>query len=106
MDDVIQRLELHSVAMGNYNYATGDATIALGKENWAEGPSTVAIGFKNHAAGGGSVALGQENIAWGSTNFTSGYQNVAGDINAAVGTGGSATAMGKYNTASADAQWP
>ena len=92
-----------SVAMGNYNYATGDATIALGKENWAEGPSTVAIGFKNHAAGGGSVALGQENIAWGSTNFTSGYQNVAGDINAGVGTGGSATAMGKYNTASADA---
>ena len=92
-----------SVAMGNYNYATGDATIALGKENWAEGASTVAIGFKNHAAGGGSVALGQENIAWGSTNFTSGYQNVAGDVNAAVGTGGSATAMGKYNTASADA---
>ena len=93
----------HSVAMGGFNYATGDTTIALGKENWAEGPSTVAIGFKNHAAGGGSVALGQENIAWGSTNFTSGYQNVAGDINAAVNTGGSATAMGKYNTASADA---
>ena len=92
-----------SVALGNYNYATGDATIALGKENWAEGASTVAIGFKNHAAGGGSVALGQENIAWGSTNFTSGFQNVAGDVNAAVGTGGSATAMGKYNTASADA---
>ena len=92
-----------SVALGNYNYATGDATIALGKENWAEGASTIAIGFKNHAAGGGSVALGQENIAWGSTNFTSGYQNVAGDVNAAAGTGGSATAMGKYNTASADA---
>jgi len=92
-----------SVALGNYNYATGDATIALGKENWAEGASTIALGFKNHAAGGGSVALGQENIAWGSTNFTSGYQNVAGDVNAAVGTGGSATAMGKYNTASADA---
>jgi hypothetical protein len=63
----------------------------------------VAVGFKNHAAGAGSVALGQENMAWGSTNFTSGYQNVAGDTNAAVGTGGSATAMGKYNTASADA---
>jgi len=92
-----------SVALGNYNYATGDATIALGKENWAEGASTVAIGFKNHAAGAGSVALGQENIAWGTTNFTSGYQNVAGDINAGVGSGGSATAMGKYNTASADA---
>jgi len=92
-----------SVAMGNYNYATGDATIALGKENWAEGPSTVAIGFKNHAAGAASVAFGQENIAWGTTNFTSGYQNKAGDVNAAVGTGGSATAMGKYNTASADA---
>ena len=92
-----------SAALGSYNYATGDATIALGKENWAEGASTIAIGFKNHAAGDGSVALGQENIAWGSTNFTSGYQNVAGDVNAAVGTGGSATAMGKYNTASADA---
>jgi hypothetical protein len=92
-----------SVSMGNYNYATGDATIALGKENWAEGASTVAIGFKNHAAGAGSVALGQENIAWGTTNFTSGYQNVAGDTSADAGTGGSATAMGKYNTASADA---
>jgi len=92
-----------SVAMGNYNYATGDATIALGKENWAEGASTIAIGFKNHAAGAGSVALGQENIAWGTTNFTSGYQNVAGDTTAGVGSGGSATAMGKYNTASADA---
>ena len=91
-----------SVALGNYNYATGDATIALGKENWAEGPSTVAIGYKNHAAGAGSIALGQENMAWGTTNFTSGYQNVAGDVNAAVGTGGSATAMGKFNTASAD----
>ena len=92
-----------SVALGNYNYATGDATIAIGKENWAEGASTVAIGFKNHAAGAGSVALGQENMAWGSTNFTSGYQNVAGDTNAIAGTGGSATTMGKYNTASADA---
>ena len=92
-----------SVALGNYNYATGDATIALGKENWAEGASTIAIGFKNHAAGAGSVALGQENIAWGTTNFTSGYQNVAGNTTATVGTGGSATAMGKYNTASADA---
>ena len=92
-----------SVAMGNYNYATGDSTIGLGKENWAEGASTVAIGFKNHAAGGGSVALGQENVAWGTTNFTAGYQNVAGDVNSGVGTGGSATAMGKYNTASADA---
>ena len=92
-----------SVAMGNFNYATGDSTIALGKENWAEGASTVAVGFKNHAAGAGSVALGQENVAWGTTNFTSGYQNTAGDTNAGVGTGGSATAMGKYNTASADA---
>ena len=92
-----------SVSMGNFNYATGDSTIALGKENWAEGASTVAIGFKNHAAGGGSTALGQENVSWGTTNFTSGYQNTAGDTNAAVGTGGSATAMGKYNTASADA---
>jgi hypothetical protein len=92
-----------SVSLGNYNYATGDSTIALGKENWAEGASTVAVGFKNHAVGAGSVALGQETIAWGTTNFTSGYQNTAGDTNAAVGTGGSATAMGKYNTASADA---
>ena len=92
-----------SVALGNYNYATGDATIAVGKENWAEGASTVAIGYKNHAAGAGSVALGQENITWGTTNFTSGYQNVAGDTSADAGTGGSATAMGKYNTASADA---
>ena len=90
-----------SVALGNYNYATGDATIALGKENWAEGPSTVAVGFKNHAAGAGSVALGQENIAWGTTNFTAGHQNVAGDINAAVGTAGSATAMGTNTVASA-----
>ena len=92
-----------SVAMGNFNYATGDSTIALGKENWAEGASTVAVGFKNLAAGAGSIALGQENVAWGTTNFTSGYQNTAGDTNAVVGTGGSATAMGKYNTASADA---
>ena len=92
-----------SVALGNYNYATGDATIALGKENWAEGASTVAIGYKNHAAGAGSLSLGQENIAWGTTNFTTGYQNVAGDTSSDVGTGGSATAMGKYNTASADA---
>ena len=92
-----------AVAMGNWSYATGDSTISLGKENWAEGASTVAIGFKNHAAGGGSVALGQENVSWGTTNFTSGYQNVAGDTSAGVGTGGSATAMGKYNTASADA---
>ena len=89
-----------SVAMGNFNYATGDSTLALGKENWAEGASTVAVGFKNHAAGAGSVALGQENVAWGTTNFTSGYQNTAGDTNAGVGTAGSATAMGKYNTAS------
>ena len=92
-----------SVAMGNWSYATGDSTVSLGKENWAEGASTIAIGYKNHAAGGGSVALGQENVAWGTTNFTSGYQNVAGDTSAGVGTGGSATAMGKYNTASADA---
>jgi hypothetical protein len=83
-----------SVALGNYNYATGDATIALGKENWAEGASTVAIGYKNHAAGAGSLSLGQENIAWGTTNFTAGYQNIAGDINANVGTAGSATAIG------------
>ncbi len=89
-----------SVALGNYNYATGDATIALGKENWAEGASTVAIGYKNHAAGGGSVSLGQENIAWGTTNFTAGYQNVAGDINANVGTAGSATAIGLQTIAS------
>ncbi len=89
-----------SVALGNYNYATGDATIALGKENWAEGASTVAIGYKNHAAGGGSVSLGQENIAWGTTNFTAGYQNIAGDINANVGTAGSATAIGLQTIAS------
>jgi len=89
-----------SVSLGNYNYATGDATIAIGKENWAEGASTVAIGYKNHAAGAGSVSLGQENIAWGSTNFTSGYQNVAGDISAAVGTAGSATAIGFQTKAS------
>ena len=89
-----------SVSLGNYNYATGDATIALGKENWAEGASTVTIGFKNHAAGAGSVSLGQENIAWGTTNFTSGYQNVAGDTSAAVGTAGSATALGMQTTAS------
>ncbi len=89
-----------SVAMGNYNYATGDATIALGKENWAEGASTVALGFKNHAAGDGAIALGQQNIAWGTTNFTAGFENVAGDINAAVGTAGSATAMGTGTTAS------
>ena len=92
-----------SVAMGNYNYATGDSSISLGKENWAEGASTIAIGFKNHAAGAGSVSLGQENVAWGTTNFTTGYQNTAGDTSQGVGTGGSATAMGKYNTASADA---
>jgi hypothetical protein len=89
-----------SAALGSYNYATGDATIALGKENWAEGASSVAIGFKNHAAGGGSVALGQENIAWGTTNFTSGYQNKAGDVNAAVGAAGSATAIGTGTKAS------
>ena len=89
-----------SVAMGNYNYATGDATIALGKENWVEGASTVALGFKNHAAGDGAIALGQQNIAWGTTNFTAGFENVAGDINAAVGTAGSATAMGTGTTAS------
>ena len=35
--------------------------------------------------------------------LTSGYQNTAGDTSGPVGTGGSATAMGKYNTASADA---
>jgi hypothetical protein len=92
-----------SVSLGNYNYATGDSTIALGKENWAEGASTVAIGFQNWAAGGGSTALGQENISWGTTNFTAGYQNIAGDTSAAIGTGGSAVAMGKYNTAAADA---
>lgn len=92
-----------TVAMGNYNYATGDSSISLGKENWAEGASTIAIGFKNHAAGAGSVSLGQENVAWGTTNFTTGYQNTAGDTSQGVGTGGSATAMGKYNTASADA---
>ena len=89
-----------SVALGNYNYATGDATIALGKENWAEGASTVAIGYKNHAAGAGSLSLGQENIAWGTTNFTAGYQNIAGDINANVGTAGSATAIGLQTIAS------
>ena len=92
-----------TVALGNYNYATGDSSIALGKENWAEGASTIAIGFKNHAAGAGSVSLGQENVAWGTTNFTTGYQNTAGDTSQGVGTGGSATAMGKYNTASGDA---
>ena len=92
-----------SVAMGNYNYATGDSSVAIGKESYAEGASAVAIGFKSHAAGGGSTALGQENISWGTTNFTAGYQNTAGDTNGAVGSGGSAVAMGKYNTASADA---
>jgi hypothetical protein len=80
--------------MGNYNYATGDATIAIGKENWAEGASTVAIGYKNHAAGAGSVAMGKESIAWGTTNFTAGYQTVAGDTSASIGTAGSATAIG------------
>ena len=89
-----------TVALGNYNYATGDSSIALGKENWAEGASTVAIGFKNHAAGGGSTALGQENVSWGTTNFTAGYQNIAGDINAPVGTAGSATAIGHGTVAS------
>ena len=89
-----------AVAMGNWSYATGDSTIALGKENWAEGASTVAIGFKNHAAGGGSTALGQENVSWGTTNFTAGYQNIAGDINAPVGTAGSATAIGHGTLAS------
>ena len=44
--------------------------------------------------------MGQENIAWGTTNFTSGYQNVAGDVSAAVGTAGSATALGMQTTAS------
>ena len=89
-----------AVAMGNWSYATGDSTISLGKENWAEGASTVAIGFKNHAAGGGSTALGQENVSWGTTNFTAGYQNIAGDINAPVGTAGSATAIGHGTLAS------
>ncbi len=89
-----------AVAMGNWSYATGDSTIALGKENWAEGASTVAIGFKNHAAGGGSTALGQENVSWGTTNFTAGYQNIAGDMNAPVGTAGSATAIGHGTLAS------
>jgi hypothetical protein len=89
-----------TVALGNYNYATGDSSIALGKENWAEGASTIAIGFKNHAAGAGSVALGQESVAWGTTNFTAGYQNIAGDINAPVGTAGSATAIGHGTFAS------
>jgi hypothetical protein len=89
-----------SVAMGNYNYATGDSSVAIGKESYAEGAGTVAIGFKNHAAGGGSTALGQENISWGTTNFTAGYQNTAGDTTAAVGTAGSAIAMGFKNIAS------
>jgi hypothetical protein len=89
--------------MGNYNYATGDSSVAIGKESYAQGASTVAIGFKSHAAGDGSTALGQENVSWGTTNFTAGYQNTAGDTNAAIGSGGSAVAMGKYNTASADA---
>ena len=89
-----------SVALGNYNYATGDATIALGKENWAQGGSSIAVGYKNNTAGAGSIALGQENIAWGTTNFTSGHQNVAGDVNAAVGTAGSATAIGTGTKAS------
>ena len=83
-----------SVSLGNYNYATGDSSIALGKENWAQGASTIAIGFKNHAGGAGSVSLGQENVAWGTTNFTAGFQNTAGDINAPVGTAGSAIAIG------------
>ena len=90
----------NSVAMGNYNYATGDSSVAIGKESYAEGAGTVAIGFKNHAAGGGSTALGQENISWGTTNFTAGYQNTAGDTTAAVGTAGSAIAMGYKNIAS------
>ena len=90
----------NSVAMGNYNYATGDSSVAIGKDNWAEGAGTVAIGFKNRAAGGGSTALGQENISWGTTNFTAGYQNTAGDTTAAVGTAGSAIAMGFKNVAS------
>jgi hypothetical protein len=89
--------------MGNFNYATGDSSVAIGKNSYAQGASSIAIGFKTHAAGGGSVALGQENVSWGSTNFTSGYQNIAGDVTASAGTGGSAVAMGKYNTASADA---
>ena len=92
-----------SVAMGNYNYATGYSSIAIGQKSYAQGANTVAIGFQSHAAGDGSTALGQENVSWGTTNFTAGYQNTAGDINAAVGSGGSAVAMGKYNTASADA---
>ena len=103
-----------AVAMGNWSYATGQESIALGKENWAEGANTVAIGkenraegantvaigWKNHAAGGGSTALGQENTSWGTTNFTAGYQNIAGDINAPVGTAGSAIAIGHGTVAS------
>jgi hypothetical protein len=92
-----------SVAMGNFNYATGDSSVAIGKESYAQGASTIAIGLKAHAAGGGSVALGQENVSWGTTNFTAGYQNIAGDVTAAIGSGGSAVAMGKYNQATADA---
>ena len=92
-----------SVAVGNFNYATGDSSVAIGKTSYAQGASTIAIGFKAHAAGDGSVALGQENVSWGTTNFTVGYQNIAGDVTAAVGSGGSAVAMGKYNMATADA---
>jgi hypothetical protein len=89
-----------SIALGKENWAEGANTVALGKENWAQGANTVAIGWKNHAAGGGSTALGQENISWGTTNFTAGYQNIAGDINAPVGTAGSATAIGHGTFAS------
>jgi hypothetical protein len=92
-----------SVAMGNYNYATGASSIAIGQKSYAEGANAVAIGYQSHAAGAGSTALGQENVSWGTTNFTAGYKNTAGDTNAAVGSGGSAVAMGKNNTASADA---
>ena len=92
-----------SVAMGNFNYATGDSSVAIGKESYAQGANAIAIGYKAHAAGGGSVALGQENVSWGTTNFTAGYQNTAGDTSAVVELGGSAVAMGEYNTASADA---
>jgi hypothetical protein len=91
-----------SVAMGNFNYATGDSSVAIGKESYAQGASTIAIGFKAHAAGNGSVALGQENVSWGTTNFTAGYQNIAGDVTAAVGSGGSAVAMGFKNIASSE----
>ena len=90
-----------AAAVGKNNTASGFKSSAVGYHNTASGYHTSAIGYNNTASGAYSTAVGRGNGAlgsggydgWGASAF--GYQNTASGDNFP-------TAVGSYNTASAD----